>query len=227
MHIQTYKPTLYDPPADLQILLHLSQRLHFVLSMAPLQQTVPTHVHPLIGAVVAQYLSVLWAPSLGEVAQRIHQKVGAERRPLQMRLEMCCTQRYFTPQAGLDSQCWLSLRCLWRAAVTQHLAVLLLTLGADEATFALTLIPPRLADAGRAEAVTTGQRKSLAEDVSAHRAGQLLLQGRHRDRIRVPLCGCHTRWLRVDLITSEKLKTFDKLITKSRDELDGSQWDHK
>ncbi len=83
---------LYSLPADLQILFHLSQRLHFVLSMTSVQQAVTAHVHPLIGTVVAQYLCVCRAPSLREVPQRIHQQVGAKRRPLQMGLEVFGTQ---------------------------------------------------------------------------------------------------------------------------------------
>lgn len=157
--------------ADLQILLHLPQCLHFVLNMASLQQTVTAHVHPLIGTVVAQHLCVCWAPSLGEVPQRIHQQVGAKRRPLQVRLEVLGTQRHFAPQAGLDCQRWLFIRWLWRAAVTQHFTMLLLTLGAGKASSAVALVPPGLADAGRAEAVTTGQGLGLAEGVSAYRAG--------------------------------------------------------
>lgn len=54
-------------PADLQILLHLFQRLHFVLGMASLQQTVTAHVQPLVGAVVTQDLRVCRASPLGEV----------------------------------------------------------------------------------------------------------------------------------------------------------------
>lgn len=175
---------MYRFPADLQILLHLSEGLHFVLSMASLQQTVATHVHPLVGAVVAQYLCVCWAPSLGEVPQWIHQQVGAKRRSLQMGLEVLGAQRHLTPQAGLDSQRRLSFLCLRRAAVAQHFAALLLTLGAGKATFAVTLVAPGLADAGRAEAVTTGQGVGLAEGVSAHGAGQLLLQGRHSEQMK-------------------------------------------
>lgn len=164
----------------------MSQRLHFVLSVASLQQTVTAHVHPLIGAVVAQYLRVCWAPSLGEVPQRIHQQVRAKRRPLQVGLEVFGAQRHFTPQAGLDSQRRVSFRSLGWAAVTQDFPVLLLTLGAGEAAFVLTLVAPGLADAGGAEAVTTGQRVGFGEGVSAHGAGQLFLQGRHGERIKGP-----------------------------------------
>lgn len=183
---QQTKLLLYGVPADLQVLFDLSQRLHFVLSMASLQQTVATHVQPLINAVVAQYLCVLWALSLGEVPQWIHQQVRAERLPLQMGLEVFGTQWHFTPQAGLDSQRWLSFAYLRGAAVTQHLALLFLALGAGKATFSVTLVAPGLTNAGRAEAVTTGQGVGLAEGVSTHGAGQLLLQGRHGQRMKRP-----------------------------------------
>lgn len=89
---QQTKRSLHVVPADLQILFHLSQRLHFVLSMASLQQTVTTHIQPLINAVVAQYLCVRWAPALGEVPKWVHQQVGAERLSLQMGLEVFGTQ---------------------------------------------------------------------------------------------------------------------------------------
>lgn len=153
-----------------------------MLGVAPLQQTVPAHVQPVIGAVVAQYFRVFRAPSMGEISQRIHQQVTAEGRPLQMRLEVVCAQRHLAPQAGFDSQSRLSLPCVSGAAVAQHLAALLLTLGADKATSAFSQVAPGLADAGGTEAVATRQGVGLAEDVSAHRAGQLKLQGRHGDR---------------------------------------------
>lgn len=169
-------------PAHLQIILHVPQCFHFVLSVASFQQTVATHVHSLISTVVAEQLCVRRAPSLGQIAQRIHQKVGAKHRSLKMRPEMFGTQRHFTPQAGLNCQWRLSFLCLGRAAVAQHFAVLLLTLGTGEATFSFTLAAPGLPDTGRTEAVTTGQGLGLAEGVSAHRAGQLFIHGGHRDK---------------------------------------------
>lgn len=127
---------------------------------------------------------MFWAPSLGEVRQWIHQQVGAKRRSLQMGLEVLGTQRHFTPQAGLDSQTRQTFLRFSRAAVTQNFPSLLLTLGADEATSAVDRGAPGLADAGRAEAVTTRQGVGSAEGVSAHRAGQLILQGRHCEQMK-------------------------------------------
>lgn len=172
---------LYSFPADLQILLHLSQRLHFVLSMASIQQTVTAHIHPFICTVVAQYLFVCLAPSLGDVPQWIHQQMVAKRRSLQMRLEVFSTKRHFTLQTGFDSQRWLPFLSLRGAAITWYFTMLLLTLRAGKATFAIALVAPGLTDACRAEAVTTGQGVGLAEAVSTHRAGQLFLQGRHSE----------------------------------------------
>ncbi len=68
--------------------------------------------------------------------------------------------------------------------------MLLLALGAGKATFALILAAPGLADARRAEAVTTRQGLGFAEEVSAHRAGQLFLQGRHNEWMKGPWCVC-------------------------------------
>lgn len=158
--------------------------------MGSVQQTVTAHIHPVVGAVVAQYLCVCRAPSLGEVPERVHQQVVAKRRPLQMGLEVRGTQRHFTPQAGLDSRRGLSFIRGGRAAVTRHFTVLLLTLGAGKATFALALSAPGLADAGGTEAVSTGQGVGLTEEVSAHRAGELLLHGRHGERMKGLWCVC-------------------------------------
>lgn len=154
-----------------------------MLGMAPLQQTVPAHVQPVVGAVVAQYFRMLGAPSKGQVPQRVDQQVAAERRPLQMRLEMVGTQRHLAPQAGFKGQSGPLLVCTGGAAVARHLAALLLTLGADEAASALNQVAPGLADADGAEAVATGEGVGLAKDVAAHGAGQLQLQGRHRGRV--------------------------------------------
>lgn len=179
MHIQTKETHICALPAHLQVIFHLSQCFHFVLNMASLQQTVAAHIHPLICTVVAEYLCVRRAPSLGEVAQWIHQQMGAICRSFQMGLEVFGTQRHLTLQAGLDSQCWLPFLCLRGAAVTQYFTMLLLALGTDKANFALTQSAPGLTDAGGAKAVTAGQREGLAEDVSAHGARQLFLQGPH------------------------------------------------
>lgn len=123
-----------------------------------------------------------WAASLGEVAQRVHQQVGAERRPLQVGLQVLGAQGHLASQASLHSQGRLHALGSRRAAVAHHPTALLLALGAGEAAFPVAVVVPSFADAGRAEAVATGQRVDLGEGVSAHGAGELLFQGGHGGR---------------------------------------------
>lgn len=150
-----------------------------MLGVAPPQQAVPAHVQPVVGAVVAQHFRVFRAPSVGQVPQRLHQQVAAEGGPLQVGPEVGATQGHLTPQAGFHRQRRLRLLGVGGAAVARHPPALLLALGADEATPAFRRVAPGLADAGGTEAVAAGQRVGLAEDIPAHRAGQLRLQGRH------------------------------------------------
>lgn len=149
------------------------------MGVASLQQTVAAHVQPLIGTVVAQDLRVGRAASLGEVAQRVHQQVGAERRPLQVGLQVLGAQGHLASQARLHSQGRLRVLGGWRTAVAQHPTALLLALGADEAALPVAVVAPSFADAGGTEAVATWQRVDLGEGVSAHGAGELLVQGGH------------------------------------------------
>lgn len=112
--------------------------------------------------------------------------MGAKCWPFQMGLEVFGTQRHLTPQAGLDGQWWLPFLCLGGTAVTQYFTMFLLALGTGKTNLTLTLAAPGLTNAGGAEAVTTGQGVGLAEDVPAHRAGQLFLQGSHSKRKKGP-----------------------------------------
>lgn len=166
-------------PSDLQVVLHLFQRLDLVLGVASLQQTVTAHVQPLVGTVVAQNLRVGRAASLGKVTQRVHQQVGAVRRPLQVGLQVLGAQGHLASQTRLDSLGRLRVLSGRSAAIAWHTAALLLALGAGEAALPVAVFVPSFADAGRTEAVATRQRVDLGEGVSAHGAGELLVQGGH------------------------------------------------
>lgn len=103
-----------------------------------------------------------------------------------MGLKVAGAQRYFTPQAGLCSQRWLPIFCCGRAAVTQHITVILLALWTGKVTFPFGVASPSFPNAGWTEAVSAGQGVGLAEAVPTHRAGQLLVQRCHCAQLMVP-----------------------------------------